>query len=198
MNDFLRTITERRSIRKYTEEQVTDEVLEQILYAASFSPNAGNRQTTQIVVCQDKEVNDRLGRIKKSLSHVKISSPGNYISTDQPSIADDPTLPSAFYGAPTVITLFGPKNFWFKAADCYIMANNICLAAYSLGVGSCIIGVVEDIFNNDFGNKILREWKITEDFEAVVHITLGYPQNGFPPQKPRKYANPIVIRDKRE
>jgi nitroreductase len=134
MNDFLRTITERRSIRKYTEEQVTDEVLEQILYAASFSPNAGNRQTTQIVVCQDKEVNDRLGRIKKSLSHVKISSPGNYISTDQPSIADDPTLPSAFYGAPTVITLFGPKNFWFKAADCYIMANNICLAAYSLAL----------------------------------------------------------------
>jgi len=194
MNEVMKNMIERRSIRKYEDRQLSDELLEQILYAASFSPNAGNRQTTQIVVCQNRELNDRLGRIKKSLSHIQASTPDRYISKYQPSIADDPTLPSAFYGAPTVITLFGPKSFWFKAADCYIMANNICLAAYSLGVGSCIVGCVEDIFDSDFGRDTLREWNISDGFEAVVHITLGYPGTGFPPEKPRKYPNPIIVR----
>lgn len=194
MNDVIKNMVARRSIRKYEDRQLSDALLEQILYAAAFVPNAGNRQTTQIVVCQNRALNDKLGRIKKSLSHIQPSAPGRYISTDQPSIADDPTLPSAFYGAPTVLTLFGPKSFWFKAADCYIMASSICLAAFSLGVGSCIVGCVEDIFDSDFGRATLRDWNIPDGFEAVVHITLGYPENGFPPEKPRKYPKPIIVR----
>jgi len=194
MNEVMKNMIARRSIRKYEDRQISDELLEQILYAASFSPNAGNRQTTQIVVCQNRELNDRLGRIKKSLSDIKSSTPDSYISKEQPSIADDPTLPSAFYCAPTVVTLFGPKNFWFKAADCYIMANSICLAAYSLGIGSCIVGCVEDIFDSDFGRKTLQEWNISDGFEAVVHITLGYLEIGFQTEKPRKYPNPIIVR----
>ncbi|WP_164919052.1 MULTISPECIES: nitroreductase family protein [Acutalibacteraceae] len=194
MNEVIKNMMERRSIRKYENRQVPDDILEQILYAASFSPNAGNRQTTQIVVCQDAAMNEQLGKIKKSLSHVSISSPGRYISTDQPSIADDPTIASAFYSAPTVVTLFGPKRFWFADADCYIMASNICLAAYSLGIGSCLEGVVEDIFDNEFGKEILRKWNVPEHLEAKAHITLGYPVGGFPGVKPRKYPNPIIMR----
>ncbi|MDD3367952.1 MAG: nitroreductase family protein [Lachnospiraceae bacterium] len=194
MNDFMSTLMSRISIRKYKPEQIPDEILAQILYSASFSPNAGNRQSTQMVICQNEQINDKLGRLKRSLSSIKVSSPGNYISTDQPSIADDPNIPSAFYDAPTVITLFAPKNFWFKAADCYIMANNICLAAYSMGIGSCIVGCVENIFDTEPGKAILQEWNIRENYEAVTHITLGYPATDFPPQKPRKYPEPIVIR----
>jgi nitroreductase len=120
------------------------------------------------------------------------------ISKDQPSIADDPSIISAFYGAPTVITLFGPRNFLYTEADCYIMANNICLAAYSLGVGSCIMGRAEETFESELGSAMQKEWGVTENFEAKVHITLGYPKDGFPQSKNRKYPNPIVIRDEVE
>lgn len=194
MNEVIKALQGRHSIRKYQKKQIPDEVLEQILLGGACSPNAGNRQTTRIVVCQNAEINDRLGRLKKQLSHVKLSTPDRYISKEQPSIADDPTLPSAFYQAPTVITLFGPKNFWFKNADCYIMANNICLAAHSLGVGSCIVGCVEDIFANEYGQKLLKEWQIPEEFEAVTHITLGYLDGPAPSPKPKKYVNPVIVR----
>lgn len=198
MNEVIKFIMERRSIRRYQEKQVPDKVLEQILYASEFSPNAGNRQTTQIVVCRDRKLNERLGRINKAGFNGHISSPDNMISKDQPSIADDPSITSAFYGAPTVITLFGPANFLYTEADCYIMANNICLAAYSLGVGSCIMGRAEETFESELGSAMQKEWGIAENYEAKVHITLGYPKDGFPQSKSRKYPNPIVIREEKE
>ena len=64
----------------------------------------------------------------------------NYVSREQPSIADDPKLTNAFYDAPTVITMFAPKNFLFSVNDCAVAAENMMLAADSLGIGSCYIG----------------------------------------------------------
>lgn len=193
MNEVIKSMMERRSIRRYEKEQVPDEILEQILYAASFSPNAGNRQTTQIVICQDGVLNEKLGRINKSAFHGRTSQIGSFVSDRQPSIADDPSIASAFYGAPTVITLFGPKNFLYAEPDCWIMANNIALAAFSLGVGSCVLGWAEETFASDLGNELQRKWNIPEGYEAKAHILLGYPVGGFPDGKPRKYPNPIIV-----
>jgi nitroreductase len=194
MNAVLKTIVERRSIRKYEPMQVPDEVLEQIFTAAAYSPNAGNRQTTQIVICQDTELNDHLGKINKSAFHGRISTSENNVSSDQPSIADDPSITSAFYGAPTVITLFSPNQFLYSGADCMIMANNICLAAASLGIGSCIVGRAEDIFASDLGAGLSQKWGVPDHYEAKVHITLGFPQGDYPKAKIRKFPNPIVVR----
>jgi nitroreductase len=165
-----------------------------ILEAAKYSPNAGNRQTTQIVVCTNQEINDTMGRIHRVLSRkYNASKPGESVSLEDGDL-DQPDLKSAFHQAPTVITLFGPKNFWFTEADCYIMANSICLAAYTYGVGSCIIGGVLDIFQNDYGRKLLKNWKVPENFRTCLHITLGYPSEGFPEPKPRTYPKTIVVR----
>ena len=62
MNDIINNIIERRSVRNYTEEKVSREVLERLLNVAVWSPNAGNRQRTRIIICQDNELNVRLGR----------------------------------------------------------------------------------------------------------------------------------------
>lgn len=64
----------------------------------------------------------------------------SYVSREQPSIADDPKLINAFYDAPTVITMFAPKDFLFSVDDCAVAAENMMLAADALGVGSCYIG----------------------------------------------------------
>ena len=111
-----------------------------------------------------------------------------YISREQPSIADDARIVDAFYGAPTVVTLFAPKNFLFAAEDCAAAAENMMLAADALGVGSCYIGQGWTAFADPFGQETLQRWGIPATHYAVMQLLLGYPRSGdaHPTPKPRK------------
>ena len=105
----------------------------------------------------------------------------SFVSKEQPSIADDPDLVNAFYDVPTVITLFAPKDFLFSTDDC-------ALAADAFGVGTCYIGQGWTVFEDPYGQEILKKWEIRIDYYAVMQLLLGYPRPGDPhPQgKPRK------------
>ena len=59
---------------------------------------------------------------------------GNYVSKEQPSLIDDPTIKSGFYGAPTVNAIFTPKNFLYGEADAYCIAENMLLEATALNI----------------------------------------------------------------
>lgn len=126
-------ILHRRAIRRFEPEQIGEETLQQILQAGLYAPSAGGRQGVLLVVSQDRAVNERLGRIKRANSHPRMATATSYVSREQPSIADDPKLTDAFYNAPTVITLFAPKDFLFAAEDCATAAENMMLAADSWG-----------------------------------------------------------------
>ena len=190
MNEALINLISRRSVRRYSSRQIPDDAISCILEAAEYSPNAGNRQTTQIVVCLNKELNEKLGRINKETFIGRISS-DYVVSNTQPSIADDSSIESAFYDAPVVITLFGPAGFLYAEADCWIMAHTITLAARSLGIGSCMIGRAEDTFRSRIGMELCAKWNIPAGYEAKVHITLGYPADMFPDPNPRRYPEII-------
>ena len=110
-------------------QQIEELVLRQILAAGLYAPSAGGRQGVILAVCQNKEINERLGRIKRANSHPSMATATIYVSKEQPSIADDPNLKNAFYDAPTVITMFAPKNFLFAAEDCAVAAENMFPAA---------------------------------------------------------------------
>ncbi|MDR0796235.1 MAG: nitroreductase family protein [Tannerella sp.] len=186
MNEVIKCMLNCRTIRKYLPKQITDEELDTILSAGLYAPNAGGRQSTVIVVCQKSEINETLGKINKAAFRGSVSTDKFYISKDQPSIADDTSIQSGFYGAPTVLTLFAPKNFLYSAADCFVAAQNIVLAAYSVGIGSCIVARAEDTFSSDVGQKLQNEWGIDNSLEAKIHITLGYVDGDYPQAKPRK------------
>ncbi|MBI5249835.1 MAG: nitroreductase family protein [Desulfomonile tiedjei] len=186
MNEVIKCMLERRSIRKYRPEQITEDELDAILLAGIHAPSAGNRQSVIIAVCQNEKVNFELGRINRSLFKGKMSTEKSYISKEQPSIADEASIPSAFYGAPTVLTLFAPRNFLYSVADCCVMAQNIMLAAHSVGVGSCFVARAEDAFLSELGRELQKQWGVDESYEARVHITLGYPDGTYPNGKPRK------------
>ena len=113
-NSLMELIMHRRAIRRFDTRQIDEDVLRQILDAGLYAPSAGGRQSAIFAVCQDREVNKRLGKIKRANSSPRMAKGGNYISKEQPSIADDPKLTDAFYGAPTVITFFAPKHFLFS------------------------------------------------------------------------------------
>lgn len=187
-NAVLQSILHRRSIRRFDARQVGEAELQQILQAGLYAPSAGGRQGVVFAVCQDGAVNARLGRIKRANSHPSMATATSYVSREQPSIADDPKLVNAFYDAPTVITLFAPKNFLFAVDDCAVAAENMLLAADALGVGGCYIGQGWTAFADPYGQEILRRWGIRADYYAVLQLLLGYPQAGdaHPAPKPRK------------
>lgn len=186
-NAVIENIKNRRSIRRFKPEQITAEELNSILEAGLYAPSAGGRQGVLFVVSQDKDTNERLGRIKKAHFHGRMSTDTVYISKQQPSIADDGTIVNAFYDAPTVITLFVPKNFLYAESDACVAAENMLLAASSLGIGSCYIGSAWDSFDDPFGQKILKQWNVRTDYFAVIHVLLGYPKDALvPTAKPRK------------
>lgn len=188
MNEVMKNIMSRRSIRRFDSRQIAEDTLRQILQAGLYAPSAGGRQGVVFAVCQDKEVNERLGRIKRANSHPRMATENNYVSREQPSIADDPNIVNAFYDAPTVITMFAPKNFLFSVDDCAVAAENMMLAATSLGVGSCYIGQGWTAFADPYGQEILKKWDIRTDYYAVMQLLLGYPREGdkAPTSKPRK------------
>lgn len=98
--------------------------MQEILQAGLYAPCVGGKQGVILAVCQVKEVNERLGRIKRANSNPHMATATSYVSREQPSIADDPNIKNAFYDAPTVITMFAPKNFLFTAEDCAVAAEN--------------------------------------------------------------------------
>lgn len=187
-NGIIETILHRRAIRRFDPKQVEEEALRQILEAGLYAPSAGGRQGVMFAVCQDREVNQHLGRIKRANSRPRMATATSCASGEQPSIADDPNLKNAFYDVPVVITLFAPRDFLFSAEDCAVAAENMMLAADSLGIGSGYIGQGWTSFADPYGQEILKKWNIRTDYYAVMQLLLGYPKAGdrHPAPAPRR------------
>ena len=193
-NEVLENMMTRRTIRRFREEQISEEELQAVLVAGMYAPSAGGRQGVLFVVSQNREMNEKLGRIKRNNSTVKMSTDNVYISKEQPSIADDPNIFNAFYDAPTVITLFVPKNFLFGPYDASAAAENMLLAAHSIGLGGCYIGSAWESFADPYGQDVLREWNIRTDYFATLHVLLGYPKDEQAPKaKARKDGRIIRV-----
>lgn len=195
MRTVMEAILHRRAIRRFDTRQVEEGALAQILEAGLYAPSAGGGQRPLFVVCQNRELNLLLGKNKRAHSRPRMAKGGRYVSKEQPSIADNPRLTDAFYGAPTVITLFGPKGFLFTPEDCAVAAENMMLAADALGVGSCYIGQGWTAFAGDAGQRVLQKWAIRPDYYAVMQLLLGYPREGdpHPAPKPRKEGRVLRV-----
>lgn len=191
--DILGLIKYRRSIRRYTDRQVSEKDLLKIIEAGLYAPNAGGGQRCKFVACQDKALNDAIGKLNvASLDRSRLA--GNFVSKEQPSIIDDPSIRSGFYGAPTVITIFGPKNFLYSIPDAFCAAENMILEATALGLSSCILARGEETFSNSEGEEILRDWQIPETMTARCFVIIGYIDGDYPAPKPRKEGRFVIIK----
>jgi nitroreductase len=193
VNEILETIRTRRSIRRYRQEQIPEEILQEIITAGLYAPAAGGRQSGMMVVCQNRELNDALGRANRGAFAV-LGARGSFkVSAQQPSIADDPNLPSAFYGAPTVISLFAPRGMGNGPGDCYCLGENMMLAAQALGIGSCLVARGETTFAGELGQRLLQEWGVDAGYDPLFHVVLGYRHGEAPHAKPRREGRVIRV-----
>lgn len=178
-------IKARHSIRKYTDRQISREDLQLILEAGNYAPNAGGGQRSMMVAVRNAELAARIGRMNLA-GFDRSRLLGGYVSSEQPSTIDDPTIKNGFYGAPTVVAIFCQDGFAFRVADAFCMAENMLLQATELGISSCIISRGEDTFVSDEGKVLLNEWNIPENYSAVCFVILGYIDGEQPHTKSRR------------
>ena len=185
-------IKARHSIRKYTDEQISRENLETILEAGNFAPNAGGGQRNMMVAIHNKELAARVGKMNMA-NFDRTHLAGSFVSKEQPSTIDDPSIKNGFYGAPAVICIFAQNNFMFKTADAFCMAENIILQATELGIASCIISRGYETFDNEEGRKLMKEWEVPEGYTCHCFVILGYIDGEQPHSKPRKPGRIKII-----
>jgi nitroreductase len=186
------TIKSRHSIRKYTDRQVSREDLELILEAGNFAPNAGGGQRSMMVAVRNAELTRKIGIMNLGMFDRR-GLIGSYVSKEQPSVIDDPTMKDGFYGAPCVVAIFAQSNFMFRVADAFCIAENIVLQATELGISSCIISRGEETFVSDEGQKLLREWNVPENYTCQCFVILGYIDGDMPQSKPRKPGRVQIV-----
>ena len=90
-----------------------------------------------------------------------------------------------FHGAPVVILVSGHQENHWNQIDCGLATENLLLAAYSLGLGSCVVGFVMRYLNQSAAAETLEKMQIPEGFCALYAVALGYPEEE-PDARPRE------------
>lgn len=194
MNEMISKMLTRHAIRRFQDKQITESELNQILQAGLYAPSAGNNQYSRIVVCQDKEMNEKLGRINRYMQF-KDKDPktvAHVISVEQPSIQDDFTMMSGYYHAPTVLTIF-TKNHKYAYEDAAMIGENIMLVAHFLDIGACYVGRTDEVSATEYGMETRKKWGIPDDMVAVCNVLLGYREGNAPHDKPRKEGRIVRV-----
>lgn len=185
--ELLEIMKARRSIRKYQSRPVEREKLERIVEAGIFAPNPGGRQGTKILMLDDPALIDRIGIINADAENRDWGGSG--VSVDQPSIIDDLSIKSGFYGCSALGIVCVKKDMADKVngiGSAFVCAQNMVLEAYTQGLGSCIVGRAADTFENPEMAGLLNAWGVAEEYAPMVFVCLGYTDGKYPPAKPRQ------------
>lgn len=163
----LEQILHRRSIRRYKADLPSRELIEQITQAGTYAASGRGNQSGLIIAVTNRELRDR------------ISAMNNRFWGGEEGF--DP-----FYGAPAILMVLAKKDSPHKLYDGSLIMGNMMLAADALGLGTCWIHRAKEVFETEEGKAILRDLGITEEYEGIGNLALGYPDGKHPVAKPRK------------
>ena len=172
-NTVIETIMTRRSVRKYQPQAVNRDTMQIIVECGINAPNAINRQAWEIRVVDNPKVIKKLTDL-----YVK----------DNPKEAENPSFINMFRNAPTVAFIANDTTFAYSPVDCGLMAENMILSAWSMGIGSCCLGgPARFMKSNPEANKYLQEMGFSENYDLLLCIGFGYPAE-TPKAKPSDAA----------
>ena len=183
MNSTLQAIEERYSCRAFTDEMPSDAHLSAITQAAIQAPSGMNQQNWQVILVKNQALMADMD--KEGLQAMA--------ATDDPSaynrmMARGGTL---FYNAPCMVVIAIKKNVvpGIELIDCGILAQNIVLAATSLGLASVHFGLIAFAFAGSKGAEFKERLQIPEGYECGLAVLLGYAKDPTQPHAP----NPAKI-----
>lgn len=164
-NEVLKAIRERRSIRRFKPEQVTDEELKTILEAGTWAPTGHGSQDPWIVAVQNEALRKRLTQLNAQIM----------------GVSSDP-----YYGAPTLVLVFASKDNENNYRDGSLVLGNMMLAAHSIGLASCWINREDKMFETAEGKQIMKELNLPDGLMGVGALSLDYAASQPHTVKPRK------------
>ena len=167
MNEIIKAMKERRSIRKFKSELPSKADLEQIVEAGLYAANGMGKQATKIIVVTDKKLRDKIMEMNCKI--------GGWDEGFDP-----------FYGAPAMLIVLSEKDWRNKVYDGSLVMGNLMLAAHSLGLGSIWIHRAKEEFESDEGKEILKQLDIEGEWEGIGHCAVGYMDGELPKPAPRK------------
>lgn len=175
MSQVLEKIKSRRSIRKYKQDEVPQELLDQIIEAGLYAASGKGQQSAIIIQVTNKELRDEISRMNAQI----LGRPEGF----------DP-----FFGAPAMLIVLGKKDWPTHVADGSLVMGNLMLAAHELGLGSCWINRAKEEFDTPWGRDLLNSLGIEGEYEGIGHCALGYTDGDVPEAAPRKENRVFYIK----
>jgi len=188
--ELMEAIKGRRSIRKYRTEPVSEEALQTVLEAARWAPSWSNTQCWRLVVVRDKETKSKLADTLKGIKASRTNPADEAVRTAPVVIALCAELGVTGYhrdesGENKLATDKGESWFMFDVA---LAAQNMSLAAHSLGLGTVHTGLLD-------AAEAARIVGLPENVVLVELLPLGLPDEQ-PAARPRKEINEFVFLEK--
>ncbi len=166
MNEVIKAMKERRSIRKFKAEMPSKADLEQIVEAGLYAANGRGRQAVITIAVTDKELRDKLSEVNNE-------------------IMGGPEGNDPFYGAPAILIVLANKEVPTAPYDGSLVMGNLMLAAHSLGLGSIWIHRAKEEFEMPEYQKLLKDLGIEGEWEGIGHCAVGYIDGENPAAAPR-------------
>lgn len=154
MNQALNNLLTRRSCRAYEERQIQPGELDAILEAGQYAPTGMGKQSPLIVAIQDA---DTIRQVER-LNGAALGNPDG----------------RPFYGAPTLVVVFGHSDSPLELADANLVIGNLLNAANAVGVDSCYIWRAREAFDTQEGRSLKAAWGIPDSYIGVGNVILGY------------------------
>lgn len=169
MNEMCKEIIERRSCKSYLTDPVPEELINEVVQAGLYAASGLNRQPAEILVITNKEIRDKFSNLNAKYDPKKRVDP--------------------YYDAPVILCVFAKKDEPMGIYDGSLALGNMMLAAKSLGLGSCWIHRAKEVLNDPEGKEILKSIGLTDEYEGVGNLALGYakimPENELPRREGR-------------
>ncbi|MCR5724764.1 MAG: nitroreductase [Treponema sp.] len=166
MNEVLKTLRERRSIRKYTSTAVPKELISEVIDAGLYAPSAMGTQNTAVIAVTDKKLRDRISAMNAAIMGREGFDP--------------------FYGAPVILIVLAKKDWANRVYDGSLVMGNLLNAAHAVGLGGIWIHRAKEEFESADGKAILSELGLSDEWEGIGHCALGYADGTSPAAAPRK------------
>jgi len=169
----------RRSVRAYSDEQVSKEQIEAVIEAGTWAPTGVNRQPWRFIVIENRELIKYVSEETKLALQKMMPDAAKQFQTEADVIC---------YNAPVLILICAEADKRWERVnllDSVLAAQNMFLKAYELGLGSCYMGYINFIASNIDVKKRLG---VPENYEIMVPLIIGHPKTRFGPGKREKAA----------
>jgi len=177
--DLDEAISGRRSVRDYTNNVPSEQTIRRLIDAAVRAPSAVNQQPWTFTVIRDQKLLEQVSHEAKS--HMLANMPADTHTDHFRTVLGAPEF-HIFYQAPVLILIAAPAQDRWIVEDCAMAAENLMLAAFGAGLGSCWIGFAQSYLNTAEGKELLGLPAICL---PVAPIIVGYPKSPTP-SVPRK------------